>query len=302
MPDARLLAGAAALFGVGAAGLGVPAPVPARSGEGSPLTTEDPDPGWPPLLLRWLETTHAGRVPQATTAEFVGTGRIRLGRSPWLPVSYRTSHRLGREFSAEVAATWFGRPVVRGMDAYVDGHGVQRARDSVTVGPGLDSDGVSFLWSEAVLVPATWALPGVTWTQTDDRNLTLDVSGDDVASTVTATIACDPETGLPASFEVPWRSKNTEGTVGAGWRVSYQDWREVEGSWAPGLVEVQWQDEDRPWFRMRMEPPLLDVDVTPALTAAREALASGQAADTRRNSGTAQRPGTSHSKAPQTTA
>ncbi len=275
MPDARLLAGAAALFGVGAAGLGVPAPTPPRSSAPeSPVDPIDADPEWPDLLQRWLATAHGGVVTPATTAEFVGTGRIRLGRSPWLPVSYRTSHRLGHDFSAEVAATWFGRPVVRGMDAYVDGRGVQRARDSVTVGPGLDSDGVSFLWSEAVLIPATWVLPGVKWTQFDDRTLTFDVSGGDVASPVTATIGCDAESGLPNSFEVPWRSKNTEGTVGAGWRVSYQDWRPVDEQWAPALVEVQWLDEDRPWLRMRMEPPVLDADVAPALDVAREALRS----------------------------
>lgn len=273
MPDARLLAGAAALFGVGAAGLGVPAPVPGRSATTDDAPPTAPDPDWPDLLHQWLATAYDGLVPAADTAEFVGTGRIRLGRSPWLPVSYRTSHRLGHEFSAEVAATWFGRPVVRGMDAFVDGRGVQRVRDSVTVGPGLDSDGVSFLWSEAVLVPATWSLSGVKWTQSDDSTLTLDVSGGDVASPVTATMACDPQTGLPQSFEVPWRSKNTEGTVGAGWKVSYQDWREVGHEWAPGLVEVQWQDEDRPWFRMRMEPPVLNADVSSALDSARRALA-----------------------------
>lgn len=273
MPDARLLAGAAALFGVGAAGLGVPAPVPSRAQRDAEPRSTTPDPDWPDLLHTWLDTAHGGMVPAAETAEFVGTGRIRLGRSPWLPVSYRTSHRLGHEFSAEVAATWFGRPVVRGMDAYVDGRGMQRVRDNVTVGPGLDSDGVSFLWSEAMLVPATWAMSGVKWTQSDERTLTLDVSGGDVASPVTATIECDPQTGLPRSFEVPWRSKNTEGTIGAGWKVSYQDWRESEHGWAPGLVEVRWQDEDRPWFRMRMEPPVLDADVTPALESARRSLA-----------------------------
>lgn len=272
MPDARLLAGAAALFGVGAAGLGVPAPVPSRSAGTTEIDVMPADPEWPELLHQWLATAHGGVVQAATTAEFVGTGRIRLGRSPWLPVSYRTSHRLGHEFIAEVAATWFGRPVVRGMDAYVDGRGVQRARDTVTVGPGLDSDGVSFLWSEAMLVPATWSQPGVKWTQPDERTLMLDVSGSEVAAPVTATVTCDPESGLPQSFQVPWRSKNPEGTVGAGWRVSYEEWREVQGAWAPGLVEVQWQDEDRPWFRMRMEPPVLNADVGPALDSARQIL------------------------------
>lgn len=274
MPDARLLAGAAALFGVGAAGLGVPAPVPGRSEARADIDFGAPDPEWPDLLHQWLTTTNEGLVPVATTAEFVGTGRIRLGRSPWLPVSYRTSHHLGQEFVAEVWATWFGRPVVRGMDAYVDRRGLQRAHDTVTLGPGLDSDGVSFLWSEAMLVPATWSLSGVKWTQTSDDTLTLDVAGQDVAAPVTATVTCDPESGLPQTFEVPWRAKNPEGTAGAGWRVSYREWRAVNSQWAPGLVEVRWLDEERPWLRMRMEPAALDADVAPALDSAREVLRS----------------------------
>lgn len=272
MPDARLLAGAAALFGVGAAGLGVPAPLPTASPGSIDLGEDEPHPEWPDLLRRWLDTAHGGRVPRATTAEFVGTGRIRLGRSPWLPVTYRTSHRLGHEFCAEVAATWFGRPVVRGMDAYVDGRGVQRARDSVTTGPGLDSDGVSFLWSEAVLVPATWSLPGVTWHQPHADTLVLDVSGAEVAAPVTATLNCDAETGLPQTFHVPLRAKNPEGTQTAPWTLTYAEWRDVDGRWSPGLLEAQWGDEDRPWLRVRMEPPVLGADVDRALAAARETL------------------------------
>lgn len=272
MPDARLLAGAAALFGVGAAGLGVPASAPSPSPATGERIDDAPDDGWPDLLLRWLETAHEGRVPRARTAEFVGSGRIRLGRSPWLPVTYRTSHLLGHEFCAEVAATWFGRPVVRGMDAYVDGRGVQRARDTITTGPGLDSDGVSFLWSEAVLFPATWRMPGVTWQQSDPATLTLDVSGDDVAAPMTATITCDPQTGLPEQFHIPWRSRNPEGTHGAPWTVRYDEWRALDAGWAPALVAAQWGDEDRPWLRVRLDPPVLDPDVSRALAAAREAL------------------------------
>jgi hypothetical protein len=274
MPDARLLAGAAALFGVGAAGLGVPAPVPQRSKPLHDAEWDAPDSQWPDLLHRWLDTAFRGLVPRADTAEFVGTGRIRLGRSPWLPVSYRTSHQLGREFCADVEATWFGRPVVSGLDAYVNGRGMQRARDSVTLGPGLDSSGVSFLWSEAMLVPATWRLPGVKWTQADESTLMLDVSGTEIASPVSATVACDPRLGLPVSFSVPWRAKNPEGTVGAGWLVTYDEWRETQGGWAAGLVEVRWLDEDRPWLRMRMEPPALNVDVSVHLNIARDLLIS----------------------------
>lgn len=271
MPDARLLAGAAALFGVGAAGLGVPAPVP-DAGTVGPVDTAPPDPQWPDLLHRWLTTAHEGEVPLATTACFVGAGRIRLGRSPWLPVSYRTNHELGRAFMAEVAATWFGRPVVRGVDAFVDGRGVTRARDTVTVGPGLDTSGISFLWSEAFLTPATWGLEGVKWTQTDDTFLTLEVSHDELASPMSAIIEADAETGLPSAFRVPWRPKNPQGTVGAGWQVAFTEWRAEPSGWAPGLVEVRWLDEDRAWFRLRMRPVALGAAVGPALRTARDIL------------------------------
>jgi len=275
MPDAKLLAGAAALFGVGAAGLGIPAPVPRQNTASQPLRFGAPDPGLPDLLHRWLATAHSGLVPQATTAQFVGAGRIRLGRSPWLPVSYRTNHALGEEFMAEVAATWFGRPVVRGLDALVDGRGVTRARDTVTVGPGLDSSGVSFLWSEAFLVPATWSLHGVKWTQIDDATLMLEVSSEDLASPMSAIINADPETGLPLRFRVPWRPRNSAGTAGAEWQVSYTEWRSGESDeWAPGLVQVQWLDEEHPWLRMRMEPPALNVDISAALNTARDILRS----------------------------
>lgn len=274
MPDAKLLAGAAALFGVGAAGLGVPAPTPRVARHLRRVEHREADPQWPDLLHRWLATAHRGKIPVATTAEFVGSGRIRLGRSPWLPVSYRTSHALGREFVADVAATWFGRPVVRGIDAYVDGRGVTKARETVTVGPGLDSSCASFLWSEAFLTPTTWGMDGVKWTQTDATTLTLEVSNEELASPVSAIISCDRESGLPEQFRVPWRPKNAQGTAGAQWAATFEQWRAVGSAWAPELIEVAWLDEERPWFRMRMEPVALNVDVSAALDPARDLLHS----------------------------
>ncbi|MDP4014409.1 MAG: DUF6544 family protein [Candidatus Nanopelagicales bacterium] len=276
MPDARLLAGAAALFGLGAAGFGMPAPLPTRSQSIETLEYDPPDPAWPDLLHKWINTAFRGLVPRASTAEFVGSGRLRLGRSPWLPVQFRTAHVLGEEFVAELSATWFGRPVLRAMDAYVIGRGISQVRGNVTTGPGLDIAAVPYLWSEAMLVPAVWGRPEVRWTQTADDSLTLEVApGGRAAAPLIASVTADPDTGLPSSFSVEWRPKDPEGTEGAGWQVSYSQWRDTPMGWAPGLEEVTWADEGSPWLRIRPEAPSLQVDIAERLGSARGLLRSG---------------------------
>lgn len=266
MPDARLLAGAAALLGAGAVGLGVPAPTPKVEETADPPTFSEPDPSWPDGLHRWLDSAYRGLVPVTRTACIVGSGRIRLGRSPWLPVSYRTSHDLGYGFAAELSATWYGRSVIHAVDGYLDGRGVTSVRGQTTMGAGLDQGGVPYLWSEAILIPATWSLPGLEFMQPSETELKLSIpDGSGVASPLTATIALNRETGLPDSFAVPWRAQDPDGTDGAGWRVEYTEWQSGELGRSVRLAQVSWADDARPWLRLRLEPPALGVAVTEQL-------------------------------------
>ena len=285
MPDARLLAGAAVLLGAGAVGLGIPAPTPkVEKTAGEPQFTA-PDPAWPDGLYRWLAASSDGKVPITQTACIVGSGRVRLGRSPWLPVSYRTSHHLGYGFAAELAATWYGRSVIHAVDGYLDGRGVASVRGQTTMGSGLDQGGVPYLWSEAILIPATWSLPGLEFKQRSDTELELSIpEGSDVASPLTATITLDPETGLPQSFAVPWRAQDPEGTHGAGWRVDYTEWQSDEQGRSVRLAQVSWADDARPWLRLRLEPPVLGVSVTEELAEIRTLQANCAISDDNRGS------------------
>lgn len=262
MPDARLLASATALLGAGAVGLGIPAPTPQLGPGADPVEFTPPDPAWPDALHRWLDAAYRGLVPKATTAGFAGSGRIRLGRSPWLPVSYQTSHDLGQAFAAELSATWYGKTYVRAIDGFADGHGVTSVRGQCVTGPGLDQGAVPFLWSEAILIPSTWSLPGVTFTQRSNTQVAVQVAPDvAVAGPLDATIDLDPESGLPKRFSVPWRAKDHEGESGAGWSVQYVEWQPCDHGAAVRLAQVNWADDSRPWLRLRMEPPVLGLDV-----------------------------------------
>lgn len=262
MPDARLLASATALLGAGAVGLGIPAPTPKPGPSSDRVEFTEPDPEWPEGLHRWLDVAYRGLVPKATTAGFVGSGRIRLGRSPWLPVSYQTSHILGHAFAAELSATWYGKSYVRAIDGFADGHGVTSVRGQCVTGPGLDSGAVPFLWSEAILVPSSWTLPGVAFSQTSDSQVSITIEPDaPVAGPLEATIDLDPQTGLPTQFSVPWRAKDHEGETGAGWSVSYVEWQPSDHGAAVSMAQVNWADDSRPWLRLRLEPPVLDLPV-----------------------------------------
>ncbi|MCH9815806.1 MAG: hypothetical protein K0U64_05045 [Actinomycetia bacterium] len=266
MPDARLLAGAAALVGASAAGLGVPAPSPRIEESTDKAVFDPPDPTWPDGLLRWLDVAHRGLVPRAETAAIAGSGRIRLGRSPWLPVSYRTSHVLGQEFAAELAATWYGRPVLRAHDGYADHIGVTSVRGQTTFGPGLDQGARPFLWSEAILIPATWGLDGVHMTQPSETTIDVSVEpGTGLAAPLTARIDLDPDSGLPTRFEVPWRAKDPQGEEGVAWWVDYETWEPNDHGMHVRQAAVNWADDSRPWLRLRLEPPALNVDVTEAM-------------------------------------
>ena len=261
---ALTLLGAAA--GLGAAGwLGLqtkPNPFPAPAA--GPLNAlPSPPMELPAPVVRHYRLAFGAHFPHVQTALFLGRSRIRTGL--WMPMRFAAYHRLGYDFVRRMEVTWFNIPFLKGVDSYVDGAGVMNINGAITKGPEIDQGANLAMWCEALIFPSALNVPGVRWTSMDRDSAILTFPFGD--ETDQAVIYFDPVTGFMRRCSA-WRYK-AGGDSKVQWHVTYLGWRQMGAFRFPERVQVEWQNEDGPWFVAEIDEVVLNVDVSEALALGR---------------------------------
>ena len=217
----------------------------------------------PPLLRQHLDADGDGHVPRMDTVGLWADTRMRVGRTPWLPLRYRSLLGVGAAFVTDIELTWWGRPVLTGVDAYVDDRGMTRIGRSANVGDEIDQGANLALWANSTLVPSAFAVGGrIAAVQEDFETTRLTFplgSRTDVAWLRFSG-------GHPRRLSA-LRYKRT-GRPKLWWHADYFGWRRVHGICLPQRLEVTWEDEGRPWLRMDLVDFAANIDIDAALTRA----------------------------------
>ena len=111
----------------------------------------------PPLLRSHLDLDGDGWVPRMDTHAMWGHPYMRRGSLPPLPLRMRSVSRVGESFVNDIEMVCYGRPVLRVVDAFVDGHGITKIGSKAVLGEEIDQGANLFLWSEAFFVPSAFA-------------------------------------------------------------------------------------------------------------------------------------------------
>ncbi|WP_412538493.1 DUF6544 family protein [Longispora sp. K20-0274] len=204
---------------------------------------------WPePVRRHYLASTGPTADPVDTFALW-GRARMRIGRLPWLPATFWSEHQVGRRALQRITVTWFGLPVLRGVDSYADGHGEMRIGGRRISGPEIDQGENLFVWAELVLLPSALLAPGVRWEPVDEHAARLVVpfgTGSDELE-----FRFDPDTGLLCEGHA-MRYRDVGGPK-LGWRVDYRAWHRFGRMLLPSELTVTWADQDRPWFVLTVD-------------------------------------------------
>jgi hypothetical protein len=203
----------------------------------------------PPPVERWLATAWPNGMPDIDTMASAGTGRLRIGPLRWLSIEHRTVHRLGRDQVRDIRLRVGSVPVLRVLDAYVDGHGMTKIGPLPSVGPAVDEAAFLAMWCEAALVPSSWRhAPGLRWAPVDDDRAVLHVPFRERVDELA--VEFDPGSSLPRAFEVD-RPKSEARRV--RWRAAFREpvtfgdirwWR---------IVSARWMDEPEPWYEAQID-------------------------------------------------
>jgi len=249
------------LTGLGWLGLQVKprpfAPYPQRTPS---LPTTDLPADLPAPVLRYYKAIMGEQAPLVETAVISGRGRLRI-KGVTFPARFRFTHIAGQGYRHYIETTWFGFPLMKVNEWYLDG----KARMELPMGvienePKIDSAANLSLWGEAVWLPSIFITdPRLRWEAVDETTARLIVPDGNDADTFTLTF--DPETGLLLSLEaMRWKEPTSERKI--LWRNEPRDWRRFHGILVPSPAATAWQDEGSPWAVWTVEDIVYNVDVT----------------------------------------
>jgi hypothetical protein len=215
----------------------------------------------PSPVERFYKTVYGDEIPVIDTV--VAQGRAVISPfGPKLPARFIFVHNAGKDYRHYIEATWFGLPILKVNEGYVDSK-------SFWEGPGANIyDDASTnqaadlgLWAEAAWFPSIWLTDErVHWESVDEKTALLYIPfGEQEENFV---VRFDPETGLldtmeamryrdsgPDAKKILWITKNLPGDY-------------IEGTKLSTVGSATWFDQGQPWATFMMEEVKYNVDVS----------------------------------------
>ena len=217
--------------------------------------------GLPAPVERFLRVTYGGdQIPVLKTVVLSGLAKMKPGGPWYLPARFRFIHNVGHDYRHYFEATWFGIPILKVNEGYVDGKSFFEAAiiGSQSDHPKLRQGANLALWGEALSFPAVLALdPRVEWQAVDADTAILKVPFEDATESIV--VRFDPATGLATTMEV-MRYRSTTDDKKVLWIPSSDEYATVDGVTMTVAGSATWFDQKYAWASFYTKDALFNPD------------------------------------------
>ena len=235
-----------------------PAPLPAYTAPSAPVQTVQFPSNLPKPVEQFYRLIYGDEIPVYTSAVFTARGTLRF-MGITFPARMRFIHLTGRGYRHYIETTFYGLPVLKVNEHYLDGHARLALPFAVVEDdPRVDSAANHGLWGEMSFYPASLSTdPRTRWEPVDDTTARLQVpfgEGEQVF-----TLYFDPQTGLLARMET-MRYHEKAGIV--RWWGEGSRWMGLNGQPVSVSFAATWEFEGTPWLVGEIEDAAFNTDVS----------------------------------------
>ena len=218
--------------------------------------------GLPAPVERFYKTVYGDQIPVIESAVMKGRAFI----APFgvkLPARFVFVHEAGKGYRHYIEATWFGVPIMKVNEGYVD----RKSFFEPPVGDPIINDASTnqaanlAVWAEAGWFPSIWLTDArVRWQAVDENTSLLYVPFEDKEENFV--MRFNPETGLLDSMEaMRYRDAGPQAKK-ILWITRNVPSKKIEGTQIDTIGNATWLDQGIPWATFTLEEVDYNVDVS----------------------------------------
>ncbi len=222
-----------------------PAPFPAYPKSTAELKTIPLPGGLPAPVERFYREVYGENVPVIETVVLTGRATIRPVFNIPFPARFIFVHNAGKDYRHYIEATFFGTPLLKVNEGYLDGKSFFESRmGNYHDDPNTNQGANLALWAEAGWFPSILVTdPRVRWEPIDGNSAVLYVPFENQEEYFI--VRFDPQTGLIESMEA-MRYRNPQDKSKILWITQIIGGKNIIGTNISATGSATWLDQGKP--------------------------------------------------------
>lgn len=190
-----------------------------------------------------------------------GRGQASI-RGVWVPLRFKAWYRAGETYCRRMEVTWFQRPVMQGIDSWIEGVGLFEMGEKKETGERVDQGQLLTLWADMVWLPSVYVHNlDIRWLPVDEHTARLVVPYKDGKDSLD--VHFDPGSGRMTHLTAQRYAGDSQEKE--PWRVDLLGWKEFDGFLIPYQTDVAWGETGAPWAYWTVDGVKYNVSIKEAI-------------------------------------